>query len=404
MANTYDIQKHFKGLRVETGRRRRARDPLATGFEDDSDDDPTPTTARKSKSVSSALPTAPKSAPPVGKPVTPSVPNIAKTSALSATDKLVDSDDDWLVPAKRTDRHPSPAPASLPRSSVSSGAGRRGSLDTGLQGQGLQTNRTARSARAQAAGTLAYLDDSDDEEESAPRPSRIDRSASPASFKKVDSVDPQRRASTPKGSREAPSEQPPPAVAVVPSRHTVASPFAGTKYLEDSDSDDEAVTSRSNSTDDTAAQLAAAAGSPQKDRLEVERVDKPKVQHGGGVSWRAFSASRTEQRNTEIEALQATLRQRGKSISFGTHALTDDGKRVPLAPQQFAALAGAGAGAGAAAAAPGSKRGRTRGKSPPRRAEDTAATEDEVADGGPVGVYDPKQYKTNPFTGESSSS
>lgn len=366
-----DIQKHFKSLRVQTARRR--RDPF-NDFDDDSSEE------ERRPRQSSHNPTR---KPPVEKPVKipPSPAPPSKPSALSATEKLRDSDDDWLVPSSRTDRRPSPAPPQLPRSPVSAGAGRRGSLDVGLQSQELQSqaHRDSRSARAQAAGTLAYLDDSDDEEALQP-PARADRHPSPAPPRKSsDSAETQRRSSTPRGSRDAPNEQHP----VQPSRHTVASPFAGTKYLQDSDSDsdEEAVSSRSNSIDSTAA---GKSGKPE--RLEVKRVDKPKVQDGGGVSWRAFSASRTEQRNTEIDALQASLRQRGKSISFGTYAVTDEGKRVPVAPLQFLATGG------------GSKRGRAknRGKSPPRRAEDTAATEDEVADGGPVGIYDPK---TNPFTG-----
>ena len=355
-----DIQRQFRSLRVQTARR---RDPFSTGFEDDSDDD----RDRRSKSSTSAKKPAP---PPVNPPTKP--------SALAAADKLLDSDDEKLATAARSDRHPSPAPAQLARSPVSAGAGRRGSLDAGLQSQGLQTHRDSRSARAQAAGQLAYLDDSDDEEALQP-PQRVGRHPSPAPPRKSsDSGENQRRSSTPRGSRDPPNLQQP----IAQSRHTVASPFAGTKYLEDSDSDEEAVTSRSNSTDETAA------APDKKETLEVRRVDKPKVQDGGGVSWRAFSASRTEQRNTEIEALQASLRKRGKSITFGTHALTDDGQRVPVPAQQLLANGG------------GSKRGRARGKSPPRRTEDTTATEDEVADGGPVGVYDPKQFKTNPFTGE----
>lgn len=369
-----DIQKHFKSLRVQTARRR--RDP----FEDDSDDE---RNRRRTSSTS-----ARKRAPAVGEPV--KAPSVfaapTKSSALAATDKLVDSDDERLIPTARSGRRPSPAPAQIARLPVSLPAGRRGSVDSGLQNQGLQGHRASRSARAQAAGPLAYLDDSDDEE-ALPPPPRTDRNCSPAPFRKSsDSPETQRRASTPRGTRDAPSEQHP----VLPSRHTVASPFAGTKYLEDSDSDEEAVSSRSNSTDETAA--GNDINPEKKERLEVERVDKPKVQNGGGVSWRAFSASRTEQRNTEIEALQASLRKRGKSISFGTHAVTDDGQRIPLPTQQLLSTGG------------GSKRGgaKNRGKSPPRRAEDTAAAEDEVADGGPVGVYDPRQYKTNPFTGASS--
>lgn len=370
MASKSSIEKHFKTLRVQTARRR--RDPFA---EDDSSEEERD--RRRSKSTVEK--------PVIAPPAPPPAPSIApgKSSALAAADKLLDSEDDWLAPAKRNDRRPSPAPSQLPRSPVSAGAGRRGSLDVGLQSQGLQPHRDSRSARAQAAGPLAYLDDSDDEEALQPPP-RVDRNPSPApSRKSSDSAETQRRSSTPRGSRDAPNEQNP----VLPSRHTVASPFAGTKYLEDSDSnsDDEAVTSRSNSTDETAADRTPSPG--KKEHLEVKRVDKPKVQNGGGVSWRAFSASRTEQRNTELEALQSSLRKRGKSITFGAWAVTDDGQQIPIAQQFLSARTG-------------SKKGRNnRGKSPPRRAEDTAAAEDEVADGGPVGVYDPKLFRTNPFTG-----
>lgn len=366
-----DISRHFKALRVQTARRR--RDP----FEDDSDDE---VDRRRTSSTAARQPAAPVKTPTSATTAQPA-PAPTKSSALSATDILVDSDDDWLVPAKRSDRRPSPAPTSL---SAAARAGRRGSLDAGLAlRQRLPAHRDSRSARVQAAGPLAYLDDSDGDEK---HPLTTVRTASPAPpSRQSDSVDgQQRRSSTPRGTRDPPSEVQP----VQPSRHTVASPFAGTKYLEDSDSDEEAVTSRSNSTDDTAA-TSVAAESEKKETLEVQRVDKPKVQNGGGVSWRAFSASRAEQRNTEIETLQASLRSRGKSISFGSHALTDDGQRVPIARQQFLA------------SGRGGKRGRAqnRGKSPPRRDEDTRGIEEEAAEGGPVGIYDPREYKTNPFTG-----
>ena len=373
----YDIQKRFKGLRVDTGRRK-SRDPFATGFEDDSDDDKDRRSRSKTK----------QAAPPVEKPIAPTTTSVS--SPFSAIDAVRDSDDDLLDPPQRTDRHPSPAPFKLPLSRVTDGAGRRGSLDQGLQSRGLQTRRAPRSAVAQAAGTLAYLDDSDDEDRSLPPPpSRTDRYPSPAPRKQSDPVDPLQRSSTPKGSREPLKEQS--QTRAQPSRHTVASPFAGTKYLEDSDSDndndndEEAVSSRPNSIDETTPEVT---GSPDKQDIEVKRVDKPRQQNGSGVSWRAFSAGRAEQRNTEIEALQASLKQRGKSISFGTHALTDDGNRVPIpvAPEQIFG---------------GTIRGRAQGRrqSPPRRAEDTKPPDDEILDAGPVGVYDPTQYKTNPFTG-----
>ena len=372
----YDIKKHFQGLRVDTGRRKSSRDPFADSFDDDSDEDRN----RRSRSKSKQSPPAEKEKP-ASAPVAPAKTSVS--SPYAAVDALRDNDDDFLDPPQRSDRRPSPAPSQLPLSRVTDGAGRRGSLDKGLQSKGLPArglpaNRPARSAVALAAGSLAYLDDSDDEGD-VPPPPRANRYPSPAPRKQSDPVDPLQRSSTPKGTREPPSQP-----AAQPSRHTVASPFAGTKYLQDSDSEEEeeAVSSRKNSTDDVTPRETST--SPQT--LEVKRVDKPK-QDGGGVSWRAFSAGRAEQRNTEIEALQTSLRQRGKSISFGTHALTDDGNRVPVQltqEQLFAAASG---------------RGKARGKSPPRRAEDTRPTDDEVADGGPVGIYDPTQYKTNPFTG-----
>ena len=368
-----DIQKHFQGLRVDTGRRKGRRDPFADPFDDDSDDDKD----RRSRSKSKQSPPAEKETPAAVAPV------LARTSVSSpyaAIDALRDKDDDSLSPPKRTtDRRPSPAPSQLPLTRVTDGAGRRGSLPGSLNLTGrVQTNRNPRSAVALAAGNLAYLDDSDDEDD-APLPPRPNRYPSPAPRKPSEPVDPVRRSSTPQGSREPPKELA--EAAAQPSLHTVASPFAGTKYLQDSESgSDEEAVSRTNSVDETIS--AESSASPDK---HVKRVDKPK-QNGGGVSWRAFSVGRAEQRNTEIEALQTSLRQRGKSIAFGTHALTDDGNRVPIpatAEQIFAGTRGRRTG---------------RGKSPPRRAEDTKATDDEL-DGGPIGIYDPTQYKTNPFTG-----
>lgn len=156
----------------------------------------------------------------------------------------------------------------------------------------------------------------------------------------------------------------------------------------DTDSDEEAVSSRKNSADSTTSPDRKE-NEVKKDTLEVKRVDKPK-QNGSGVSWRAFSASRAEQRYAEVEALQASLRERGRTISFCPHVTTDDGQRIPLSPTLERG--------------PGPKGTRARGKSPPRRAEDTKPSGDEVADrgssvGGGVGIYDPVQFKTNPFTG-----
>ncbi len=390
-----NISKHFKELRVDTGRRRR-RDPFADSFDDERDDDKErssrprtkqhlPAATQKEKAVAAA---------PAKNNNNNNSSNIA--SPFTALDGLRDSDDDeqLLGSQKRVDRRPSPspAPAQLALSRVTSGAGRRGSLDAGLQskgllGRGVQAGRAPRSAIAQAAGSLAYLDDSEtDEEEVLPRKSAADRFPSPAPPRKQsDPVDPLARSSTPKGTRDLVREPEP-----LP-RHTVASPFAGTKYLEDSesDSDEEAVTSRSGSLESATEIPVAASPEKEKHRLDVTRVDKPK-QNGGGVSWRAFSAGRAEQRSAEIEALQASLRQRGKSIAFGTHAVTDDGNRVPVAPTPEQIFAGAR----------GRRKGR--GKSPPRRAADASPGDVEVGDGGPggLGVHDPAQFKTNPFSGE----
>ncbi|RMX94950.1 hypothetical protein D0867_13671, partial [Hortaea werneckii] len=248
--------------------------------------------------------------------------------------------------------------------------------------------------------SLAYLDDSDDDKRN-PSPRRTDRGPSPAPRKGSDSVDPldrSGRSGTPRGSRGPIAETS--QTRKQPSRHTVASPFAGTKYLEDSDSDtdEEAVSSRQGSTDTAATSEPPESLSPYDSALspkhpEVKRVDKPKQQQGGGVSWRAFSASRHEQRNSEIQALQASLRQRGKSISFGTFAKTDDGKQIPI-PADVQGLIGSGLRRGRGRPGP-------RGKSPPRRASDTEPTPDEVDDTerDRGGLFDPKEFKSNSFTG-----
>ncbi|KAK4502936.1 hypothetical protein PRZ48_006363 [Zasmidium cellare] len=360
----YDIQRHFSGLRVQTARRR--RDPFAETFDDDSEDE-----GRKSRTKTKAAPAAktPAAAPP----------KTSVASPFAALDALRDSDDDFLdVPQKkRTDRRPSPAPAKLAAQRVIDGAGRRGSLPGALP------STDPKKAAVLAAGPLAYLDDSSDDEPIV-RPSRKNRTQSPAPRK--GSNDPTARSQTPRGDKLAPKDQSPKNIPAPP-KHTVASPFAGTKYLQDSDSDEEAVASRKNSADSANSPERKANdtnGEPGK-HLEVKRVDKPK-QNGSGVSWRAFSASRAEQRYAEVEALQASLRQRGRTISFCPHVTTDDGKRIPLSATSERG--------------PGPK-GRARGKSPPRRAEDTKPHSDEVANragGGPVGIYDPVEFKTNPFT------
>ena len=389
----YEIKQHFKGLRVETGRRKGRRDPFSTGFSDDDDSEEEKARSRRRERSNSVKNKQQPLAAPAAQRSQASGP-AAKTSIL---DQLRDSDDDDFLnaPTKKTDRGPSPAPAQLTNLRTYDRAGRRGSIDTVLP----SINKAPRSARAQAAGTLAYLDDSEDEEWLVPS-KRNDRRPSPAPPRKAsDSVDPLERSSTPRGSREPP--QPPKEQSqtrLQPSRHTVASPFAGTKYLQDSDSDEDAVISRQGSadstttapTDDIADVLSPYESALSPNHPEVKRVDKAKSS-GSGVSWRAFSTSRTEQRNTELEALQASLKQRGKSIAFGKYATTDDGKRVPI-PAAEQDLAGSG---------PGRGRGRNRGKSPPRRSSDIEPTPDEVDDGEPerAEVCDPREYKSNPLTG-----
>ncbi|KAK4963337.1 hypothetical protein LTR10_000965 [Elasticomyces elasticus] len=371
----YDIKQHFKGLRADTGRKKGRRDPFATGFEDDSEEEARSRQRDRTKQKEAAKKAA------AGNPLA------LKTSVLDA---LRDSDDEWLGAPARVDRRPSPAPPQLASLRVTDSAGRRGSLDKGLQ----QNRQPRSSAIVQAAGSLAYLDDSD-EDTLAVSPKRNERGPSPAPRKSSDHSETGERSHTPRGSRVPLEEQvqnhP------QPSLHTVASPFAGTKYLQDSESDEDAVSSRNNSTDATVVSPDDEVDplSPWESALgpkhpEVKRVDKPKQSNGSGISWRAFSASRTEQRSAEIEALQTSLKQRGKSIAFGTHAVTDDGKRVPIPGETEIRRAGSLSARG---------RGRGRGKSPPRRLEDTKVTEDEEGDGElNTPIYDPKVFKTNPFS------
>lgn len=369
-----DIKKHFKGLRADTGRRKGRADPFATGFEDDSDE------SKERRSRSKTQKEAPQ-ARGLGTSANSTSSKLPSGAAL-----LRDSEHAFLDPPKKTDRRSSPAPLSPVNSRVLDGTGRRGSLpgsqNRSLPGTRASTSRSSRSAVAQAAGNLAYLDDSSSDEDEEQRSSRANRYPSPA----PKASSPVRRSSTPRGARDTSRE--PSLTTTQPLQHTVASAFAGTKYLQDSDtesdSEEEAVLSRNS----TAESVSDVPSSPESTRLEVQRVDKPKTQYGGGVSWRAFSEGRAEQRSQEITALQSKFKQRGKSISFGSHALTDDGNRVPLQPSPEQILR-----------ATGSRR-QSRGKSPPRRAEDTKPTDDELADGSSVGVYDPSQFKTNPFTGK----
>jgi hypothetical protein len=370
----YDIHKHFKALRVDTGRRR--RNPFDTGFEDEIADQARARPANK-----------PTARSPDKHPATAAKP----TLPVNARDRDRDGEDEFLEATKpntKFDRRLSPAPDQLPATHVSEGAVRRPSVKKTASA----ANRSL-TAKAQAGGILAYLDESDDEDDSALTPpprSRHDRrpSPSPRSPRQgSDAVSPGRRSSTPRGEKENQAQQ-----KLAPPRHTVASPFAGTKYLQDSDDDEDdevAVTSRNNSQDDTWDSDIDALGPlfHTSRTTEIKRVDKPKPQQGGGVSWRAFSEGRADQRSAEIALLQATLRKRGKSISFGTHAVTDDGERIPL-------LLSTDRPSGPNTRGLKGKRGR----SPPRRASDVEPATDEGPDG--FERYDPAHFKTNPFTGE----
>lgn len=361
----YDIQKHFKSLRVDTGRKK-ARDPFATGFEDEIDEK-----RRRQKAAT--------------KEEKPATTNTTTTTGTrqNRSNSIRDEEDDLLSarPQNAADRRNSPAPAHLAASPVSDGAAKRSSIDR------QQAGKPSLAAKKQAGGILAYLDDSDDEEALAPPSRRHDRRPSPAPQTSSEIQAAGRRASTPRGEKENSQNR------VAVPRHTVASAFAGTKYLQDSDSDEEAVTSRSNSQDDTNERedddldaLDPFFNTGRRSSAQRDKPKKPKVQEGGGVSWRAFSASRAEQRNAELEALQANLRQRGKSISFGSHAVTDDGQRIPVVSTGLGNIKGA-------------PRPAKRGRSPPRREQDVEPTADEAADRGDVERYDPEQFKTNPFTG-----
>jgi len=364
----YDIQKHFKSLRVDTGRKKN-RDPFATGFEDEIDDK-----RRRQKATTKEE-----------KPATPTT-TTATTNGRKRANSIRDEEDEFLDPRPQTaaDRRNSPAPAHLAISPVSEGAAKRSSIDT-------QAEKSSLVAKTQASGILAYLDDSDDEEALAPPSRRHDRRPSPAprTNSEIQAAE-GRRSSTPRGEKENSQSR-----VAVPT-HTVASAFAGTKYLQDSDSDEEAVTSRSNSQDgnndqdeedDELDALAPLFNTTRKPSIKrVYKPKKQKVQEGGGVSWRAFSASRAEQRNAELETLQANLRKRGKRISFGSHAVTDDGHRIPIVPTGLGNIKGV-------------PRPAKRGRSPPRREQDVEPTADEATDRGDVQRYDPAEFKTNPFTG-----
>ena len=162
--------------------------------------------------------------------------------------------------------------------------------------------------------------------------------------------------------------------------------------MQDSDdSDEEAVTSRTSSQDDTNDPDLEGLGPlfhTTKKVNEIKRVDKPKAQQGGGVSWRAFSAGRADQRSAEIALLYANLVKRGKSISFGEYAVTDDGERIPL-------FLSTDHPSGPNSRGP---KGGKRGRSPPRITPDLLPTPYEAADG--FERYDPTHFKTNPFSGK----
>ena len=59
-------------------------------------------------------------------------------------------------------------------------------------------------------------------------------------------------------------------------------------------------------------------------------VEKPKSRQGDTTSWHAFSQRGADQRSAEIAQLQASLRKRGNSILFHSHAVANDGERFPL--------------------------------------------------------------------------
>lgn len=204
MAAALNIQKHFSGLRVGVDRRR-GRDPFATGFEDDSDDQPG--TSKAKAKAPPVKPRVPVAAPP--KPI--------PSSAITALDALLDSDDEFIVPEtkknKTTERRPSPAPAQLASLGVNDGAGRRGSLPGLLP----PTKRAAELA----VGQLAYLDESSDDDDEARRPSNRSARRSSPSPKSSEPLDPWDRI------ERVPSKEAPVLIPTLPT-HTVASPFAGT--------------------------------------------------------------------------------------------------------------------------------------------------------------------------------
>ncbi|QIW94602.1 hypothetical protein AMS68_000120 [Peltaster fructicola] len=359
----YDIHRHFKSLRADTGRRRGRPDPFATGFEDEVDNS-------KKQSKKKPSPVGTPTAALANSTITNNENHTNHNRKTSSDEKrrsaspyvrvVDDSDDDNFLsyrPKSSIERRASPA--SLPLHTPS------------LAGH--------KSARALAVGNLAYLDDSSEEEEDLTTNSRSDRRPSPAPRKRTPALEspPLRagRSLTPSGTRERSNSSIP--------RHTVASAFAGTKYLQDSDSDEDAISSQRSGSQDSTTDASkdptdslTPLYSPNLPR-DVKRVDKPKSP-GSGVSWRAFSAGRTEQRNSELQNLRASLQKRGKSISFVSHVVTDDGQRIPL---------------GQCCSEEKRLRGRNRERSPPRTEKDVEPSTDEI-------VEQP-QFTENPFSGSS---
>jgi hypothetical protein len=168
------------------------------------------------------------------------------------------------------------------------------------------------------------------------------------------------------------------------------------KYLQDSDSegDEQQSAQRQGSTDsndstEPAATTPTESENTSSNHLEVKDAPKRKKSGGSGVSWRTISAGRSEQRTAEIEALRANLQKRGRLISFSSHAVTDEGNRVPLMPSYERPRLSA--------------RGRAdnRGKSPPRRIHDTRPSADEeLPNQGPVITHEHHDnYTTKAFPG-----
>ncbi|KAL2350037.1 hypothetical protein BJ546DRAFT_534762 [Cryomyces antarcticus] len=335
-----DIQKHFKKLRIASPATHRQRvDPLSEEFSDESDNG----REDASKPAATNKPSAPA---PVAKASRGSI-----ASPFASVAYLDDSEDEPLeVSKKRADKQTSPAP-------MAEDATKPSSLD-----KAPVKARASRSSVASPFASIGYLDDSADEL-SDTSPKRTDRRPSPAPPQRPRTEVADSAARGVKAEKEQ--------VHARRTRSQIASPFAGTQYLEDSDSDsgEEAISdSRKASTHSTTEQPLQELdpddpGPLSEQSLRVKRVDKLKPA-GSGVSWKAFRAqsdSKTALKAAEIEALRASLNQRGKSISFSTHAITDEGKRLPIEVAK-------------SVEEPGTTRGRTRPG--PRRVEDAWAASD----------------------------